>query len=100
MRWSRRRDPTTLVLPVILHEVKTAISIPDHLYLEAEALAMRLGFNRSQLYVKALEEFVANQEDDSVTAKLDEIASAFDTATDPALDGHGRTLIDAGSWVW
>lgn len=61
---------------------------------------MRLGFNRSELYVRALEEFVASQEGDSVTAKLDEIASALDTSTDPALDGHGRALIDAGSWEW
>lgn len=80
--------------------MKTAISIPDNLFVEAEALAARLGFNRSELYVKAIEEFVASQEDDPVTSKLDEIADSFDASHDSVSGGLGRALIDAGSWEW
>ncbi len=80
--------------------MKTAISIPDDLYAETEALAKRLGFNRSELFVKALEAFVASQDDDPVTRKLDEIAASLGTSTDPALDHVGRGLIDVGAWEW
>ncbi len=80
--------------------MKTAISIPDTLFAETEALAKRLGFNRSELYVKALEEFVASQDDDPVTRRLDEIAASLGTSTDPALDHVGRGLIDVGAWEW
>ena len=46
-------------------------------------MAARLGFNRSQLYARALEAFLFDQGEDPVTAKLDEIAAAVDTTPAP-----------------
>lgn len=55
--------------------MKTAISIPDDVFEDAERLARRLGHSRSQLYSRALRAFVARYETDQVTSALDAIVS-------------------------
>lgn len=77
--------------------VKTAISLPDQLFADAEAAARILKISRSQLYAQALEMFLSTQEQDPVTCRLDQLASQF-----PAAPGSeaGRRLIDRGLWQW
>lgn len=53
--------------------MKTAISLPDPLFAEAEDLAQQLGVSRSQLYALALAEFVSRRKDDDVTARLNAV---------------------------
>jgi hypothetical protein len=53
--------------------MKTAISIPDTQFEAAEKLAARLGLSRSELYQKALAEYIARHSDEKVTATLNEI---------------------------
>jgi hypothetical protein len=53
--------------------VKTAVSIPDHVFESAEKLASRLGVSRSELYAKALASFVEKYRDDLITARLNEV---------------------------
>jgi hypothetical protein len=53
--------------------MKTAISIPDTQFEAAEKLAARLGLSRSELYQKALAEFIARHSDEKITEKLNEI---------------------------
>ena len=64
---------------VILLSMKTAVSIPDTLFLEAEKTAKQLGLARSQLYAKALEEFIELHNDDQVTEKLNAVYSMTDS---------------------
>lgn len=52
--------------------MKTAVSIPDDVFEEAERLASRLQTSRSKLYARALAEFVARHDDDRVTALMDQ----------------------------
>ena len=52
--------------------MKTAISIPDDVFEDAERLASRLRTSRSQLYARALAEFVARHDDDRVTSLMDQ----------------------------
>ena len=65
--------------------MKTAISIPDKVFEEAERLAERLQTSRSQLYTRALAEFVARHDDDQVAAAMnrvvDEVLPALDDFT-------------------
>lgn len=76
--------------------MKTAISVPDDVFADAERLAARLGWSRSQLYAKAVEAFVAaNADEDAVTAALDRLAGHLDTS---AAHNSGKELIDAGLW--
>ncbi len=62
--------------------MKVAVSIPDPIFDQAEALARRLKLSRSKVYARALEEFVANNDGPSLTeqinAALDEIGEEPD----------------------
>ena len=53
--------------------MKTAISLPDSLYEKAEQRAKALGIPRSQLYAKALEEYLAKYSAEQVTEALDRV---------------------------
>ncbi len=53
--------------------MKTAISLPDRLYEEAEKTEKYLGLPRSQLFAKALEEFIEHHTSQRITEKLNEI---------------------------
>ena len=69
--------------------MKTAISIPDDIFAEAEELARRLSMSRSKLYSRAVREYVARHSADQVTEKLDllveegRVDSSFATAAAP-----------------
>ncbi len=53
--------------------MKTAISIPDDLFADAEELARELKKSRSRLYGDALREYVARHSTESVTEALDRV---------------------------
>lgn len=55
--------------------MKTAISIPDNIYNEAEITAKQLGLARSQLYVLAIKEFIEHHNKDKITEKLNTVFS-------------------------
>jgi predicted transcriptional regulator len=57
--------------------MKTAVSIPDPLFREAEAIAARLAIPRSRLFARALEEFISNHRQDDITARLDKVHGSF-----------------------
>ena len=53
--------------------MKTAISIPDHVFDEAEKMAQRLGMSRSELYANAVSEYLREHKGEEVTEKLNEV---------------------------
>jgi len=53
--------------------MKTAVSLPERLYKDAEKAAKSMGIPRSQLFAKALEEYISHHKRDKVTDKLNEI---------------------------
>ena len=53
--------------------MKTAISLPDRLYEEAEETAKGMGIPRSQLFAKALEEFIEHHKRERITEDLNEV---------------------------
>jgi len=77
--------------------MKTAISIPDDVFADAERLARRLGHSRSQLYSRALREFVARHEPDRVTAALDEVF-AGEATPDAFVTRAGRQVFERTEW--
>jgi metal-responsive CopG/Arc/MetJ family transcriptional regulator len=50
--------------------MKTAVSIPDEVFAEAERLASELQTSRSQLYSRALQEFVARHAPERLTEAI------------------------------
>jgi metal-responsive CopG/Arc/MetJ family transcriptional regulator len=53
--------------------VKTAISIPDHVFEAAEQLARRLGKSRSELYSAAIANYLDQHRQEGVTERLNEV---------------------------
>ena len=77
--------------------MKTAISIPDDLFEDAERLAQRLGHSRSKLYSRALREFVARYEPDHVTEALDAVVPV-EPAVDAFLERAHRRVLERTEW--
>ncbi|MBG1265221.1 hypothetical protein [Nostoc sp. WHI] len=55
--------------------MKTAISLPDPIFKEAEALAQQLGISRSELYTKALKVYLRRYNRERILSKLNEVYS-------------------------
>ena len=63
--------------------MKTAVSIPDALFARADALAHRFQISRSELYARALEEFVEDQDEAAMRAALDDVYASESSALPP-----------------
>jgi hypothetical protein len=85
---------------VILDNMKTAISIPDNLFLAAERLAGRLGISRSELFQKAMRSFLDQHGSEGVTEKLNAVYSpgGRDGKLDPVLERLQGASLAAEDW--
>jgi len=52
--------------------MKTAISIPDDVFRQAERAAKRLGMTRSELFTRAVRDFLGIRREQAITASYDE----------------------------
>ncbi len=79
--------------------MKTAISIPDTEFEAAERLAKRLRVSRSQLYRRAITDFVARHAETRVTEKLNEVyAEPAEAALDVAWQRAQAKSIPTEEW--
>jgi len=65
--------------------MKTAISLPDSVFEEAEALAQQLGLSRSELYTKALQAYLQKYNRSQTLHKLNQVYSKESFELDPVL---------------
>ena len=65
--------------------MKTAISLPDKLFQEADEFANRAGLSRSELYATAVAEYLARRNDAVVTARLDAVYASPEVLSSPEL---------------
>jgi metal-responsive CopG/Arc/MetJ family transcriptional regulator len=65
--------------------MKTAISLPDAVFTEAEALAEELGWSRSELYTKALQAYLHQHSREQILTKLNQVYGEAAAAIDPQL---------------
>ena len=65
--------------------MKTAISLPDSIFKEAEALAAQLGLSRSELYTKALQAYLRKYNHHQILEKLNQVYSEESSKLDPVL---------------
>jgi metal-responsive CopG/Arc/MetJ family transcriptional regulator len=70
--------------------MKTAISIPDEIFKEAERAAKKLGVSRSELYAKAVLDFVERYRRENLTEKLNEVYFEDEIISEP--DPHLAVL--------
>ncbi len=81
------RDIDSATVTSHTYGMKIAISLPDDVFAEGEALARSLKTSRSQLYARALREFASRQNPDGLTeavnaalAEAGEEGAAFNRA--------------------
>lgn len=72
--------------------MKTAISVPDQIFDEGENLAKRLKVSRSELYARALAEFVSRHAPEAVTEALNLVCERTEPDADFAHRAAKKTL--------
>jgi succinate dehydrogenase/fumarate reductase flavoprotein subunit len=84
---------------VIANGMKTAISLPDDVYHEAERHAKRTRKSRSQLYAEALAEYLARHAPDEVTERMNQVLDELgEPGLDPFLAGAARRVLKDVEW--
>jgi metal-responsive CopG/Arc/MetJ family transcriptional regulator len=78
--------------------MKTAVSLPDALFEEAESLATRLGLSRSGLYAAAIEDFVSRHRAKRVSEKLDAVYGDQSSGLDPSVLAAQRKVLKRSDW--
>lgn len=78
--------------------MKTAISLPDDVFGEAEGLAAQLRISRSELYGRALKEFLARHAPNQVTQALDALCDDLNTRPDGFAVRSARRVLGDGEW--
>lgn len=78
--------------------MKTAISLPDIVFKEAERFARRFKKSRSQLYVEALKEYLARHSPDEITEQMNTVADSVGGHPDNFAVESSRKLLQRESW--
>jgi metal-responsive CopG/Arc/MetJ family transcriptional regulator len=78
--------------------MKVAVSIPDPVFSEAEALARRLNASRSEIYARALNAFVATHSADRVTEALNAVVDDIGDGADDFVREAARQALSRADW--
>jgi len=78
--------------------MKTAVSVPNDLFVHAEHLASQLGISRSELYARALRELVERLESAAVTKQLDAAYVTVDPSLSSDLAAAARRTLLRNEW--
>jgi metal-responsive CopG/Arc/MetJ family transcriptional regulator len=78
--------------------MKTAVSIPDEVFEQAEALAHRAKRSRSELYARALSEYVARHAPDRVTEAMNRVLEEVDEPRDKFMFRAARRTLERTEW--
>jgi metal-responsive CopG/Arc/MetJ family transcriptional regulator len=78
--------------------MKTAISIPDKIFHDAERLSRRLKKSRSRVYTEAVTEYIARHDPEAVTEAMNRVCEAVGDYSDPAVSGAARRTLEDVEW--
>ena len=78
--------------------MKIGISIPDDVFVSADRLAKRLHMSRSELYARAVQQYVAECRHAGVKEKLDQIYASENSSIDSAVLIAQSASIPSEEW--
>jgi metal-responsive CopG/Arc/MetJ family transcriptional regulator len=78
--------------------MKVTVSLPDEVFAEAEDLAKRLNASRSEIYSRALREFLHRHAPDRVTERMNQVVVAAGEPADPFAKRAARRVIRRVEW--
>ena len=85
-------------LGITMDFMKVAISLPDQLFDAAELLADELNVSRSQLYARALSEFIDRRDGAAITEKLNAVYALESSEIDPMLEAMNLEVLRRETW--
>ena len=78
--------------------MKTAISIPDQVFSQADKFAHELNISRSALFTLAVSEYIQRRRHDDVTQKLNKVYSQEDSSLDSVLSQIQTLSLPKEEW--
>ncbi len=78
--------------------MKTAVSIPDQVFEQAERLARRTRKSRSHIFSSALREYVARHSPDEVTDAMDRVCDQLSEQGDLFVARAARQTLERSEW--
>jgi predicted transcriptional regulator len=78
--------------------MKTAVSIPDDVFEEAERLARRTEKSPSQLFSGALKEYVARHAPEDVTDTMNRVCAEVGDAVDEFVSAASCRVLERSEW--
>jgi metal-responsive CopG/Arc/MetJ family transcriptional regulator len=78
--------------------MKVAVSIPDTVFAETELLAKQLKTTRSQVYSRALHEFLGRHAPERVTERMNQVIEQVGAATDAFSKKAARQALARAEW--
>jgi len=78
--------------------MKTAVSIPDEVFEAVERLVEKLQTSRSQLYAKALVEFLARHDENQITNAINKVMDSLEESVEPFVREAGKQALKRIEW--
>jgi metal-responsive CopG/Arc/MetJ family transcriptional regulator len=78
--------------------MKTAVSIPEKVFQQAERLARRFRKSRSEIYSLALAEYLNRHDPDHVTEAMDRVCEQTGNQTDQFVSSAARRVLERSEW--
>lgn len=78
--------------------MKTAISIPDDVFANAERLARKLRKSRSQLYAEAVAEYLTRHDPEAITEAMNRVCEQVGPQSDPGVSAAARRILERTEW--
>lgn len=78
--------------------MKTAISLPDTVFLEAERFARHARKSRSKLYTEAISEYLARHSPDEITEALNQVLAKVNGNDSRFVEQAARRAIAQEEW--
>jgi predicted transcriptional regulator len=78
--------------------MKIAISIPNEIFAEAEALARQRHKSRSELYRDALKEYIDRHDSSAVTEAMNRVCASLDTRPELVMSAVANRILEQNEW--
>jgi metal-responsive CopG/Arc/MetJ family transcriptional regulator len=78
--------------------MKTAVSIPDEVFDRADRLARRVRQSRSEVFSRALREYLARHAPDEVTEAMDRVCAEVGDQRDEFVAVAARQTLERSEW--
>jgi metal-responsive CopG/Arc/MetJ family transcriptional regulator len=78
--------------------MKTAVSIPDPIFEEAELLARRTNKSRSRLFSDALKEYLARRTPERITEAMDAAIAAIGEDSSAFVNSAAHRILRRSEW--